>query len=76
MVPGAYDRPRGCLFAPRCAYATPHAEEVRPQLRPWANGLIRCHYPLGDPAREERIAADRSDASTVTAHEAAPKVLP
>ena len=59
MVPGAYDRPRGCLFGPRCAYATPHAEAERPALRPWANGLIRCHYPLGDPARDERIAADR-----------------
>ena len=59
VVPGAYDRPRGCLFAPRCAYATPRAEEVRPDLRPWQDGLIRCHYPLGDATRAQRIAADR-----------------
>ncbi|MBV8698804.1 MAG: ABC transporter ATP-binding protein [Bradyrhizobium sp.] len=58
VVPGAYDRPRGCLFAPRCAYATPLTDEVRPDLRPWRDGLIRCHYPLGDPSRDERIAAD------------------
>ena len=59
VVPGAYDRPHGCLFGPRCVYATPLANEVRPDLRPWMGGLIRCHYPLGDPTRDERIAADR-----------------
>jgi dipeptide transport system ATP-binding protein len=26
------------------------------------DGLIRCHYPLGDPTRGERIAADRGGA--------------
>ena len=59
VVPGAYDRPQGCLFSPRCAYATPLTDEVRPELRPWMDGMIRCHYPLGDPKRDERIAADR-----------------
>jgi dipeptide transport system ATP-binding protein len=59
VVPGAYDRPSGCLFSPRCAYATRLTDEVRPALRPWSDGLIRCHYPLGDPSRDERIAADR-----------------
>ncbi len=34
--PGLYDRPRGCLFSPRCAYATEHSRTVRPDLRPWA----------------------------------------
>jgi len=57
MVPGLYDRPTGCLFAPRCAYATEHCADVRPPLRPWqsasqAGGMVRCHYPLGDPDRE------------------------
>jgi len=63
VVPGAHDRPRGCLFSPRCAYATPLTDEVRPDLRPWMGGLIRCHYPLGDPTRDERIAADRRAAA-------------
>jgi len=62
VVPGAYDRPLGCLFNPRCAYATPLAEKVRPDLHPWMDGLIRCHYPLGDASRDERIAADRGGA--------------
>jgi dipeptide transport system ATP-binding protein len=62
VVPGLHDRPRGCLFSPRCGYATPLTDEVRPGLRPWMDGLIRCHYPLGDPLRDERIAADRGGA--------------
>jgi dipeptide transport system ATP-binding protein len=68
VVPGAYDRPRGCLFSPRCAYATPLTDETRPELRPWMDGLIRCHYPLGDAARQQRIAADK--AAKMTAREA------
>jgi dipeptide transport system ATP-binding protein len=59
VVPGLYDRPRGCLFSPRCAYATEHSREVRPELRSWAGGQIRCHYPLGDPNRNAEIKADR-----------------
>jgi dipeptide transport system ATP-binding protein len=59
VVPGAYDRPPGCLFGPRCGYATRLTEETRPALRSWKDGLIRCHYPLGDPTREARMSADK-----------------
>jgi dipeptide transport system ATP-binding protein len=59
LVPGLYDRPQGCLFAPRCTYATEHACGVRPDLRPWETGQVRCHFPLGDPQREAAIARDR-----------------
>ena len=62
VVPGLHDRPAGCLFSPRCGYATPLTDESRPGLRPWMDGLIRCHYPLGDPSRDARIAADRGGA--------------
>ena len=58
VVPGLYDRPAGCLFSPRCAFATEHSRQVRPDLRPWAGGRIRCHYPLGDPERDREIRAD------------------
>jgi dipeptide transport system ATP-binding protein len=68
VVPGAYDRPSGCLFAPRCLYATPQSTLCRPELRAWQDGRIRCHYPLGDPTREKRMAADRT---TVVQPEAA-----
>lgn len=58
MVPGLYDRPKGCLFAPRCAYATEHSRNERPLLRAWKDGMVRCHYPLGDPSRQANIEHD------------------
>ena len=58
VVPGLYDRPRGCLFSPRCAFATEHSRAIRPDLRPWKDGQIRCHYPLGDPHRKSEMEAD------------------
>jgi dipeptide transport system ATP-binding protein len=59
MIPGPYDRPTGCLFSPRCAYATEFSRRVPPELRAWQGGHIRCHYPLGDPQRAVKIAADQ-----------------
>jgi dipeptide transport system ATP-binding protein len=58
VVPGVFDRPVGCLFAPRCAYATRHSQQARPELRDWQGGQVRCHYPLGDPTRQERMERD------------------
>ena len=60
VVPGLYDRPQGCLFAPRCTYATELSCQTRPSLRAWEGGQVRCHFPLGDPQREAAIARDRS----------------
>jgi dipeptide transport system ATP-binding protein len=59
VVPGLYDRPEGCLFAPRCIYATDHLCRVRPDVRSWVDGQVRCHFPLGDSQREAAIARDR-----------------
>jgi len=59
MVPGLYDRPNGCLFAPRCSYDTGHLCRQRPELRPWAGGAVRCHFPLGMPDRDAALARDR-----------------
>ena len=58
MIPGPYDRPKGCLFSPRCGYATDFSCSVPPELRAWQDGRIRCHYPLDDPQRAAKIAAD------------------
>jgi dipeptide transport system ATP-binding protein len=60
VVPGLYDRPRGCLFSPRCTYATKRTETIPPELREWQGGKVRCHYPLGDATRDARIEADRA----------------
>jgi len=44
VVPGLYDRPTGCLFAPRCEHASARCGAEQPA---WdsATGL-RCHHPL------------------------------
>ncbi len=48
VVPGADDRPAGCLFAPRCAHRTPRCDAERPALRMAMGARLRCHYPLDD----------------------------
>jgi len=63
--PGLNDRPPGCLFGPRCTDATKQARAVRPELRDFMGGRVRCHYPLGDSSREARIAADGRIATPV-----------
>ena len=42
VVPGQFDRPKGCLFAPRCSFATEfcHTTPPDPALE------VLCHYPL------------------------------
>jgi dipeptide transport system ATP-binding protein len=57
MVPGLHNRPTGCLFNPRCLYANAHCRAVQPELRPWLDGKVRCHYPLGAANRAADIAA-------------------
>ena len=46
MVPGLYDRPSGCLFAPRCHYAKDPQCQQRPALSSIGSGAVRCHFPL------------------------------
>ena len=58
IVPGLYDRPSGCLFSPRCEYATRRCERERPALRAWQQGMVRCHYPMGDPLRDHERLRD------------------
>jgi dipeptide transport system ATP-binding protein len=67
VVPGLYDRPRGCLFAPRCTYATAQSCQTRPQTRPWGGGQVRCHFPLGDPQRDAALARERAATGLATA---------
>jgi dipeptide transport system ATP-binding protein len=46
VVPGLADRPSGCLFNPRCGYATPRCQVVPPEFARHGDGRARCHYPL------------------------------
>ena len=52
VVPGAGDRPSGCLFHPRCRNATSYCVANEPPLADGPRGKVRCHYPLtgGVPA--------------------------
>jgi dipeptide transport system ATP-binding protein len=43
IVPGRYDRPRGCLLSPRCGQAQTRCHEAQPPLQ---DG-VRCFFPLG-----------------------------
>ena len=47
MVPGLYDRPDGCLFAPRCRDAVDACRVARPPLQAVSKGRVRCQFPLG-----------------------------
>ncbi len=46
VVPGQFDRPKGCLFSPRCTFATDLCRSTPPTM----NFGALCHYPLGTAA--------------------------
>jgi dipeptide transport system ATP-binding protein len=47
VVPGQHDRPTGCLFAPRCSFATAECDRgVKRQAAVLGSAL--CNYPLKD----------------------------
>jgi dipeptide transport system ATP-binding protein len=54
VVPGAHDRPSGCLLSPRCAYALERCIAERPALEPAGGGCARCHFPLDAAGRPTR----------------------
>ncbi len=48
VVPGLHDWPRGCLFSPRCAFASDRCHTTVPRVAADALGRARCHTPLVD----------------------------
>ncbi len=46
VVPGLHDRPGGCLFAPRCAYAGDDCQRNSAPLQDLGTGQVRCWHPL------------------------------
>ena len=67
IVPGQYDRPHGCLFAPRCRYAVARCRAARPDLYGPRLAASRCLFPLDDAGRPTNGWA----AETAGAHDAA-----
>ena len=59
VVPGQFDRPVGCLFSPRCTFATDTCRTTPPPRQPARLGSALCHYPLvkgvpsGHPEKQE-----------------------
>ncbi len=48
MVPGQFDRPQGCLFSPRCAFAFDLCHKKAPVKASPEAGYALCHTPLFD----------------------------
>ncbi len=57
VVPGQFDKPDGCLFSPRCTYATDHCRMVAPEEAPENLGRALCHYPLDEGKSIDLTAA-------------------
>ena len=62
VVPGISDRPTGCVFNPRCGFATEKCRAEMPGLTGVEPDLVRCHYPLehgqptAHPGRAKELA--------------------
>jgi dipeptide transport system ATP-binding protein len=61
VVPGPFDRPRGCIFSPRCAFVFDACHDGEPPPAEAALGRARCLTPLvrGIPSANELQGADR-----------------
>ena len=46
VVPGAFDRPAGCLLSPRCPYVQERCRVERPALFELEASRARCFFPL------------------------------
>lgn len=55
VVPHPLALPKGCKFAPRCAYCTKKCMEEEPKLLDVGNGqMVRCFYPRKEERRSEQ----------------------
>lgn len=51
VVPGQYDRPKGCLLSPRCPYATEKCQNEAPDTQGSLDRQVKCHTPLTTEGR-------------------------
>ncbi len=54
VVPGAFDRPGGCLLSPRCPYVQARCRAERPGLFELGASRSRCFFPLSSRAEAEQ----------------------
>jgi dipeptide transport system ATP-binding protein len=55
VVPGQWDRPRGCLFSPRCAHAFDLCTTLPPKKAPASLSHALCHTPLVNGAPTDAV---------------------
>ncbi|WP_319774571.1 ABC transporter ATP-binding protein [Breoghania sp.] len=56
VVPGQFDRPTGCLFSPRCKFATDKCRLEQPPRAGAELGYALCHTPLSDGKPDSEAA--------------------
>ncbi len=61
VVPGQFDRPAGCLFAPRCGFATDLCRTTTPKPGGVALGQALCHHPLVHGAPRPRPGREAAE---------------
>ena len=59
VVPGQFDRPKGCLFSPRCNYTTDLCLNTQPDNAGKDVGQVLCHYPVVDGLPSNHPEASR-----------------
>ena len=59
VVPGQFDRPKGCLFSPRCSFATETCRTIEPERAATNLGSALCHTPLVNGAPIARLQETR-----------------
>jgi dipeptide transport system ATP-binding protein len=57
VVPGAYDRPSGCLLSPRCPYVQARCRVERPELYGAEGEQARCFFPLVNKKVDAEVPA-------------------
>jgi dipeptide transport system ATP-binding protein len=58
VVPGQFDRPKGCLFFPRCAFAKDVCGVQEPPRGAASLGHAKCFTPLSDGAPRAQVQAE------------------
>ena len=66
--PNLVNPPKGCKFAPRCAYAQDRCLEEDPPLLPGSQPghEYRCWFPVGTPEGIDALARNRANADAAT----------
>ena len=58
VVPGQFDRPRGCLFSPRCPFVFEACHRVKPRQASPALGRALCLTPLDRGVPQPKVALE------------------